>query len=224
MSANDLYVACIDLRGKRVLVVGGGPIGTEKVLGLLSAHAEVTVVAPDATDELRELAASGTITWQERPYGPTDLDGRFLVIAATGDDELNREVHRNAEARDMLVNVADVPNLCNFILPAISRNGPLAVAISTNGASPALAKRMRRESDALFDDAYARLAELLETLRPWAKRTLPTYADRKAFFEDLVEGDPDPIELLRSGREAALVAILERKKLVAAERFSPSVT
>jgi siroheme synthase-like protein len=99
----------------------------------------------------------------------------------------------------MLVNVVDVPPLCNFILPAIVRTGPLAVAISTAGASPALAKRMKREIGEMFGQPYANLAILLNEARGWAKATLPTYQDRKQFFESIVNGDPDPVELLREG-------------------------
>jgi siroheme synthase-like protein len=100
----------------------------------------------------------------------------------------------------MLVNVVDVPPLCNFILPAIVRNGPIAIAISTAGASPALAKRMKREIGELFGEPYAMLAVLLNEARGWAKATLPTYHDRKEFFETIVEGEPDPVGLLREGR------------------------
>ena len=102
----------------------------------------------------------------------------------------------------MLVNVVDVPPLCNFILPAIVRTGPLAIAISTAGASPALAKRMKREIAELFGEEYAPLASCSTTSRGWAKGTLPTYQDRKEFFEWIVNGEPDPIELLRAGDDA----------------------
>ena len=101
----------------------------------------------------------------------------------------------------MLVNVVDVPPLCNFILPAIVRSGPLAIAISTPGASPALAKRMKREIADSFGEPYARLAVILNEVRGWAKETLPTYQDRKEFFEGIVNGEPDPVELLRGGDE-----------------------
>jgi siroheme synthase-like protein len=93
-----------------------------------------------------------------------------------------------------------VPPLCNFILPAIVRTGPLAIAISTAGASPALAKRIKREVAEQFDESYARLAVLLNEARGWAKATLPTYQDRKLFFESIVNGEPDPVELLRDAR------------------------
>jgi siroheme synthase-like protein len=99
----------------------------------------------------------------------------------------------------MLVNVVDVPPLCNFILPAIVRTGPLAIAISTAGASPALAKRMKREIADTYGEPYARLAILLNEVRGWAKGTLPTYQERKEFFEGIVNGDPDPVALLRAG-------------------------
>jgi precorrin-2 dehydrogenase / sirohydrochlorin ferrochelatase len=112
----------------------------------------------------------------------------------------------------MLVNIVDVPPLCNFILPAIVRTGPLAIAISTAGASPALAKRIKREIAAEYGEPYAQLAVLLNETRGWAKGTLPTYQDRKAFFEGIVNGDPDPIALLRDGDEAAVRELIERAK------------
>jgi precorrin-2 dehydrogenase/sirohydrochlorin ferrochelatase len=109
--------------------------------------------------------------------------------------------------------VVDVPPLCNFILPAIVRTGPLAIAISTAGASPALAKRMKREVSELFGEEYARLAVILNDARGWAKGTLPTYQDRKEFFEGIVNGDPDPVELVRDGREAELLEIIDAAKI-----------
>ena len=119
----------------------------------------------------------------QREYEPEDLEGCLIAIAATDDTEVNIRVFDDAERRAMLVNVVDVPPLCNFILPAIVRTGPLAVAISTAGASPALAKRMKREIAELFGEPYATLAVLLNDVRGWAKGTLPTYQDRKEFFE-----------------------------------------
>ena len=123
-----------------------------------------------------------------------------MAIAATDDTDVNIAVFEDAERRAMLVNVVDVPPLCNFILPAIVRTGPLAIAISTAGASPALAKRMKREIEGQFGEPYARLAVLLNEVRGWAKGTLPTYQDRKEFFEGIVGGDPDPVALLREAR------------------------
>ncbi len=190
MLETPFYIACLRLKGRRALVVGGGDIGLEKVEGLLACDAGVTVVAPEAHPELVQLALEGSIRWERREYEPSDLDGCLIAIAATDDTNINIRVFEDAEARAMLVNVVDVPPLCNFILPAIVRTGPLAVAISTAGASPALAKRMKREISQLFGEPYAVLAVLLNDVRGWAKGTLPTYQDRKQFFEGIVNGTP----------------------------------
>src|SRR5436305_10703743 len=145
MLETPLYIACLRLSGRRCVVVGGGPIGLEKVEGLLACDADVTLVAPQAHPELVQLALEGSIRWEQREYESADLDGCLIAIAATSDTDANIRVFADAEQRAMLVNVVDVPPLCNFILPAIVRNGPLALAISTAGASPALATRMKGE-------------------------------------------------------------------------------
>ncbi len=210
MLDTPFYIACLRLKGRVCKVVGGGEVGLEKVEGLLACGGDVTLIAPEAVPQLRELAAEGSIAWERREYaGPEDLDRTFVVIACTDDTDTNIRVYEDAEARAMLVNIVDVPPLCNFILPAIVRTGPLAIAISTAGASPALAKRMKREIAELFGDEYARLAVMLNDVRGWAKGTLPTYQDRKGFFESIVNGDPDPIELLRAGDERAVADLIE---------------
>jgi precorrin-2 dehydrogenase / sirohydrochlorin ferrochelatase len=198
MLETPFYIACLKLSGRKCLVVGGGDVGLEKVEGLLACGGDVVLQAPEAHPELQALAEEGSIEWDRREYqGPEDLEGAFLVIAATDDSEVNIGIYYDAEKRAMLANVVDVPPLCNFILPAIVRTGPLAIAISTAGASPALAKRMKREIEAQFGEPYAKLAVLLNEVRGWAKGTLPTYQDRKEFFEGIVGGAPDPIGLLR---------------------------
>ncbi|HKN93923.1 MAG TPA: bifunctional precorrin-2 dehydrogenase/sirohydrochlorin ferrochelatase [Thermoleophilaceae bacterium] len=220
MLDTPFYIACLKLTGRRCVVIGGGDIGLEKVEGLLACEGDVTLIAPDAIEPLRELAAEGSITWEQREYaGPADLESVFMVIAATNDTDVNIRVYEDAEARAMLVNVVDVPPLCNFILPAIFRSGPLAIAISTAGASPALAKRIKAEIAGAYGEPYARLAELLNEVRGWAKGTLPTYQDRKVFFEAIVNGDPDPVELLRQGDEQSvrdLIAAAQRSATPAA--------
>jgi len=211
MLQTPFYIACLRLSGRRCLVIGGGEIGLEKVEGLLACDGQVTLIAPEAEPALAEYAREGSITWEQRAYeGPADLEGAFMAIAATNDSEVNIAVFEDAERRAMLVNIVDVPPLCNFILPAIVRSGPLAIAISTAGASPALAKRMKREIQDQFGEHYARLAVLLNEVRGWAKGTLPTYQDRKMFFEDIVNGSPDPVGLLRDGDEEAVRELIAR--------------
>jgi precorrin-2 dehydrogenase / sirohydrochlorin ferrochelatase len=213
MLDTPFYIACLKLSGRRCVVVGGGDVGLEKVEGLLACDGDVTLVAPDAVEPLRDLVDEGSIRWDRREYRPEDLEGTFMVIAATDDTDANIRIYEDAERRAMLVNVVDVPPLCNFILPAIVRTGPLAIAISTAGASPALAKRIKAEIAEEYGEPYARLAVLLNDVRGWAKGNLPTYQDRKAFFESIVNGEPDPVELLRLGDEAAV-----RDLIAAAQR------
>src|SRR5436305_4146513 len=212
MLDTPFYIACLRLEGRRCRVVGAGDVGREKVEGLLACGGGVTLAAPEAVPELEALAAEGSIRWERRAYAREDLEGAFLAIASTDDTDVNIRVYEDAEARAMLVNVVDVPPLCNFILPAIVRSGPLAIAVSTAGASPALAKRMKREIADAFGEPYARLAVMLNDVRGWAKGTLPTYQDRKEFFEGIVNGDPDPVELVREGRETEVLALIEAAK------------
>ena len=172
------YAACLDLRGRRCLVVGGGSVGLEKARGLLEAGAEVTVLAPEIVPELAALP----VTRIEAEYAPGDVAPYWLVVAATPHRSVNRQVHADAETLARLCNVADDSELCSFILPAVHREGPILVAVSTSGASPALAQHLRAEIARLVTRRHGELAEELQALRPWAKRHLPTYEARKEFF------------------------------------------
>jgi precorrin-2 dehydrogenase/sirohydrochlorin ferrochelatase len=176
------YMACLDLTGRSVLVVGGGPVALEKIEGLLDAGADVTVVAPQVHPAILELEPAIV----RRGYRTADLDGRFLVVAATSTTSVNRRVFREAEARSLLCNVVDVPELCSFILPAIHRHEPIAVAVSTGGASPALAQHLRDRIAEVVRPEHAVLAHRLRELRPWAKSHFATYEERKAYFAGLV--------------------------------------
>jgi precorrin-2 dehydrogenase len=176
------YMACLDLRERDCLVVGGGRVAMEKVRGLLDCGAQVTVVAPDVDDALRRLP----VRIEQRAFSRSDVVGRFLVIAATSDRSVNADVSGVAEERGTLCNVADDPELCSFILPAIVRRDPIVVGVSTGGASPALAQRIRSDVAALIGPEHAELALRLEALRPWAKRELGTYEERRDYFQQLV--------------------------------------
>ena len=175
MSHQRLYMACLDLRGRSCLVVGGETVAAEKAAGLLECDARVTVVAPRIEESIRQLP----VTLEVRPFEPADVDGQLLVIAATDDRSVNEAVSSAAAARPPRCNVADDPELCSFILPAIVRHDPILVGVSTGGASPALAQRIRSDIAELVGPEHARLARQLAALRPWAKRTLPTYAERR---------------------------------------------
>jgi len=176
------YMACLDLRGRDCLVVGGGRVATEKVHGLLDCGAKVTVVAPQIEDELRRLP----VRIERRAFSRSDVVGRFLVVAATNDRSVNADVSSVARDRETLCNVADDPELCSFITPAIVRRDPIVVGVSTGGASPALAQRIRADVADLIGPEHAELARRLEALRPWAKSELPTYEARRDYFQQLV--------------------------------------
>jgi len=176
-------MACLDLEGRSCLVVGAGRTGVEKARGLVECGAAVTVVAPQAEPELAELG----VEWVRRTYRRSDLDGRFLVVAATSNPSLNRRVHADAEARSLFCNVVDVPELCSVILPAVHRAGPIALAVSTGGASPALAQELRDRLGAQIGRQHVELAERLRELRPWVKAHYRTYEERRDFFRKLVE-------------------------------------
>jgi siroheme synthase-like protein len=165
--SKSFYMAAVDVLGRRCVVVGDGGLAVEKAAGLAACGADVDVVDP-------------------RRYRPRVLRGAFLVVAATTDRALGERVYRDAERRNMLCNVADMPDLCNFILPAVHREGPIAVAISTGGASPALAKRLRDDVARLVGPKHAELAEELKALRPEAKRRFLTYEERRDYFDALV--------------------------------------
>ena len=175
-------MACLDVAGRRCLVVGGGIVGYEKAAGLAACGAAVAVVSPELNDSFRTLE----IEWVPRCYRTGDLAGAFLVIATTSDPKVNSRVSRDAERQGKLCNVADVPELCNFILPAVHRQGPIAVAVSTGDASPALAKRLRSEVAELVGPEHAQLAEELRAMRPEVKERFATYEERRDHFEVIV--------------------------------------
>jgi precorrin-2 dehydrogenase / sirohydrochlorin ferrochelatase len=176
------YMVCLDLRGRRCLVVGGGRVALEKARGLLDCGADVLVVAPQVEDELAALP----VHVNRRTFRRSDVVRRFLVVAATNDRLVNADVSSAAAEAGIPCNVADDPELCSFILPAVARQGAIQVGVSTGGASPALAQRIRDDVNDLLTPRHAELAVRLHDLRPWAKRELPTYEARRDFFRQLV--------------------------------------
>ena len=191
------YPAILDIAGRRAVVVGAGKVGEGKVENLVNAGARVTVVSLTATDPVRRWAAEGRIELREREYETADLDGAFLVIAATEQNDTNVRVFEDAEARQMLCNVVDVTHLCNFILPSIVRHGDLAIAVSTGGASPALARRIRISLAQCYGDEYAVALELLGSLREELKAMYPSPDERKVLFERMVYSDF--MDMVRAG-------------------------
>ena len=160
------YPVNLAIAGRKCVVVGGGEVAARKVSTLLDCEAAVEVISPELTPGLGKLSAEGRLHWQARPYRRGDLAGAFLVIAATDDQEVQAEVFAEASEANQLVNVADVPSRCNFILPALVSRGDLLLAVSTAGKSPALARQISRELAEAYGDEYRTVVEIMGLLRP----------------------------------------------------------
>jgi uroporphyrin-III C-methyltransferase/precorrin-2 dehydrogenase/sirohydrochlorin ferrochelatase len=212
MQSAMFYPIYLDLRDRHCLVVGGGPIATGKVTGLVEAGARVTVVAREASDAIARWHAEGAITWHHRAFVPEDIAPAFMVIAATDDGELNARVYQLANAQQRIANAVDDLDNCNFIAPAIARNGAIQVAVSTSGASPALAKQLRDHIQRnLLTDANARLAHLLGRWRPAVKQRIATYQSRQSFWEGVLESEV-PALVAQGELRAAHLAVLRQLK------------
>jgi precorrin-2 dehydrogenase / sirohydrochlorin ferrochelatase len=169
----DYYPAFLNLSGKKCVVVGGGKVAERKISALVRAGACVDVISPDLTAPLEKFRSSGTINHVGREFKKGDLEGAFLAIAATSNEKVNRAVSCEAP---FLVNVVDVPELCNFIVPAVVERGPLTIAVSTGGASPAMAAEVRRELELLYGNEIGRYLTFLRKLR---KEVMETIADKR---------------------------------------------
>ena len=183
------YPIFLDIRDRNCLVVGGGDVGTRKVEMLLECGASVTVVSIDATETLKRLFKDQRITLVSRAYRPSDIDNRFLVIGATNDERLNQQLSMDAEKCNLLCNIADRPAACNFILPAIVRQGDLVMAISTSGKSPAFAKKLRKDLEKQFGEAYAFFLDLMGAIR--SRLLLEKHApeQHKPLFQKIIHSD-----------------------------------
>ena len=181
------YPLFIELRHRRVLVVGGGVVAERKVATLLQAEADVTVVAPEIGPGLEKLEASGAIRTARREFEEADLDGALLVVSATDDPDTQERVAKLARAQRILVNTVDQPRLCDFIVPAIVRRGDVVAAISTSGKSPSLAATLKERVEGVITDDVARAAHLLGAFRSEVHARFADPARRKEAFERIVE-------------------------------------
>jgi len=201
------YPLFLDINERACLVVGGGRVGARKAKGLLTAGARVTVVSPVMHAALEALLPDERLSLMRRTYRPSDMEGVFLVIGATDDAELNGRIKKDAQKANALCNVADSPQLCDFILPAVVNQGDLTLAITTAGKSPALAKRLRRQLQGQFGPEYAVLTALLGAVR---HRLLADGHDpegHRRIFNALLDGDL--LGMLRAGHTAGINALLK---------------
>jgi precorrin-2 dehydrogenase/sirohydrochlorin ferrochelatase len=193
------YPAFLDLKGKDCVVIGGGKVSLRKVNSLINCGARIFVFAPEIVPELESLAQAGKIIFEKKTYESDDLVGASLVICATDDSELNADIAREAKDRGLLVNVVNEPEVGNFIVPSTLRRGKLAIAVSTGGTSPALAKKIREKLEGEFGPEYELFLEAMENFRKKAQQKL-NEEERKEFFSRLV--DSDLMDKIRSGWNA----------------------
>lgn len=200
------YPVNLDILNRKCLVVGGGSVSTRKVMTLLECGAVVTVVSPDVAEELLELAEKKMIELKRRPYESSDIDGMFLVIGATDNEELNRQINKDAEHQNKLCNIADRPEVCNFILPSIVNRGNLVIAISTSGKSPAFAKKMRQDLEKEFGEEYDEFLQLMGALRKKALSEKHEPEAHKHLFEQLI--NRGLIDMIRNHDEERINSLL----------------
>jgi precorrin-2 dehydrogenase/sirohydrochlorin ferrochelatase len=183
------YPVNLDIRGRRCLVVGGGRVGARKVNTLVACGAVLTVVSLDVDAGLQRLAAEKTIDLKQRAYQSSDVEGMFLVIGATDDEALNRQINADAEHHNLLCNIADRPKICNFILPAVVAHGDFVMTISTAGKSPAFAKHIRQRLEKEFGPEYGQLLDLMGAIRSRLLAEAHAPEEHKPLFERLIDAN-----------------------------------
>lgn len=203
----DYFPIFLTLKQQSCLVVGGGDVARRKISLLKQAGAAITVVSPDACADVIEWANKNELTWIQRTYEHTDLEGRRIVIAATNQREVNAAVSAAAQGRGIPVNVVDQPDLCSFIMPAIVDRSPIIIAISTGGGVPVLARLLRARLESWIPATYGDLAQLAVKFRDRVKAKFHTTNDRRIFWEDVLQGDV--AEKMFAGKKVESEAALE---------------
>ncbi len=201
------YPVNLDVRGRACLVVGGGKVGTRKVGTLLECGARVKVVSPETDRRLERLAGRGAIELLRKKYESGDLEGVFLVIGATDDQALNRRIHQDARHTGCLCNIADRPELCDFILPSVVQRGDLVISVSTSGRSPAFAKHLRQELEDRFGEEYGRFLELMGAIRKQLLAAGHAPEAHRELFAQLVASDLP--ELIKAGDHERIDRVLQ---------------
>jgi precorrin-2 dehydrogenase/sirohydrochlorin ferrochelatase len=183
------YPIYLNLAKRRVVVIGGGEVAERKVESLLGTEALITVISPEVTPQLETLASHNKIEIQRRVYASGDCIGAALVFSATDDETVSAAVFEEATTAGALVNSADQPHLCDFIMPAVVRRGDISIAVSTGGTSPALAAQIRAKIETLIGPEYAQLAELMAQARIEIRRRIPDAEQRKAIHYQILNSD-----------------------------------
>ncbi len=208
----SLFPIFLKLDGRQCLVVGAGEIAESKIKSLLAADARVTVVAPKAKPALIALADAGQFTWHRREFAPDDLNGAFLVVAATNDSDVNAVVYREAQLRNVICNAVDDPPNCDFYFPSVVKRGDLQIAISTAGESPALAQQLRADIDAQLPEDLGPWLKSLGELRREVLETMPAGEARKLLLHELARRSVCELEECPSRKLVRYVAVSDVRR------------
>ena len=200
------YPINLDIRNRNCLVVGGGSVGTRKVMALAGCGAVVTVVSPKVAEQLQELADKGLIELKKRFYRSSDLEGMFIVIGTTDNETVNQQISVDAQRHKVLCNIADYPEACNFILPSIVDRGDLVIAISTSGTSPAFAKKMRQDLEKQFGGEYAEFLRIMGAIRKKLLKNDHEPEAHKTLFEQMI--NRGLIDMIRDGKKKNINSLL----------------
>lgn len=210
------YPLFYDIRAKRVVVVGGGPVAERKVTHLLPYGPELLLVAPDATSPLREMVAKRALSWHARVFEPSDLDGAVLAFCAVGDDTTDILVAEAARERGIPLNVADVPERCDFIVGSVLRRGPFQIAVSSSGAAPAVCAGVRRDLETHYGDSWEAYIMLLGEVRTKVRERYPDDVSRRrallrylagaGLLDRIEDGDIPDAEAVLDEADASLPA------------------
>jgi len=204
------YPVFLDLRGKKALIIGGGKVAERKTLALIKAGASITIVSPEITEPLLRLKRKGLITHIPRHYKKGDLKGAFIVITATSSAQTNSRIARDTE---QLINVIDSPLEGNFIVPSTMRRGPLTIAISTEGHSPAVAKNIRKELERLYGKGFAKYLKFLGAIRKRIMNEIKDSKKRERFFKEIASEEMFNI-LRREGFSRVAERVVQLKKVL----------
>lgn len=197
MTHRPYYTACLNIVGRSALVAGGGEVARRKIATLCDCGATVTVVSPKLDPVLDYMAFQKEIVWKERNFKPADLEGMFIVIAATDDRETNHTIAALCKQKDILCNTVDSSDECSFIVPSTIDRGPLTIAISTSGISPTLAASIRQELEMAYGEEYGTFLELVSTFRPYVIEYFASPIVRQRIFDRMIASRA--LSLIRNG-------------------------
>lgn len=184
-----MYPVSLDITGKLCVVVGGGNVAARKVRGILSAGGRVRIISPERTARLDALVGRSGIEWRQKAFDVDDLAGAFLVFAATDNPAVQNTIVQAARARNLLVNVADSPDRCDFQIPAVLRRGDLSISIATNGTTPAVAAMVRKQLEELIGEEYGLLTTVVGAVRDEIIQQATSESEKKILFQKIFQDD-----------------------------------